>query len=58
MNKPQHPQRDTAKIRRGLVVIDAHLEEGWERCLSDDLARQIIIQIARPLLVMKRQLLV
>jgi nucleotide-binding universal stress UspA family protein len=60
----------TAKIRHGLVVeeilteaqsgdydlvvIGAHPGEGWEHFLLDDLAKEIIIKVERPLLVMKR----
>jgi nucleotide-binding universal stress UspA family protein len=62
--------RPKAKVRHGLVVqeilaeaqngdydlvvIGAHSGEGWERFLLDDLAHEIIAQVARPLLVMKR----
>jgi nucleotide-binding universal stress UspA family protein len=61
-----HPQ---AKIRHGLVVdeildearsgdydlvvIGAHRGAGWERLLLDDLARQIIEQMDRPVLVVR-----
>jgi nucleotide-binding universal stress UspA family protein len=61
-----HPQ---AKIRHGLVVdeildescggeydlvvIGAHRSAGWERLLLDDLARQIIEQVDRPVLVVR-----
>lgn len=37
----------------GLVVIGAHRTEGWRRFLLDDLARQIILQCDRPVLVVK-----
>jgi nucleotide-binding universal stress UspA family protein len=62
-----HPE---AKVRHGLVVrelltearsgnydlvvIGAHPGTGWERYLLGDLAREIIGQIDRPLLVIKR----
>ncbi|MBI1878311.1 MAG: universal stress protein [Chloroflexi bacterium] len=61
-----HPQ---AKVRHGLVVdeilaearsgdhdlvvIGAHRGAGWERLLLDDLARQIIEQMDRPVLVLR-----
>jgi nucleotide-binding universal stress UspA family protein len=34
-----------------LVVIGAHQSRGWERYLLDDLARQIVQQADRPVLV-------
>ncbi|MFZ0544370.1 MAG: universal stress protein [Candidatus Promineifilaceae bacterium] len=37
-----------------LVVIGAHPSTGWQRFLLDDLAHEIIDQIDRPLLVIKR----
>ncbi len=40
----------------GLVVIGAHRTEGWRRFLLDDLARQIILQCDRPVLVVKQLL--
>lgn len=46
-----------AEARSGsydLVVIGAHPGAGWERYLLGDLAREIIGQIDRPLLVIKR----
>jgi nucleotide-binding universal stress UspA family protein len=36
-----------------LVVIGAHRGEGWRRILLDDLARQIIVQMDRPVLVVR-----
>jgi nucleotide-binding universal stress UspA family protein len=36
-----------------LVVIGAHRGEGWRRILLDDLARQIIAQMDRPVLVVR-----
>ncbi len=36
-----------------LVVIGAHLGEGWRRILLDDLAHQIIVQVDRPVLVVR-----
>lgn len=36
-----------------LVVIGAHREAGWQRLLLDDLAHQIIVQIDRPVLVVR-----
>jgi nucleotide-binding universal stress UspA family protein len=36
-----------------LVVIGAHRGAGWERLLLDDLARQIIEQMDRPILVLR-----
>jgi nucleotide-binding universal stress UspA family protein len=36
-----------------LVVIGAHRGEGWRRTLLDDLARQIIAQMDRPVLVVR-----
>ncbi len=36
-----------------LVVIGAHHGAGWERLLLDDLARQIIEQMDRPILVLR-----
>jgi nucleotide-binding universal stress UspA family protein len=36
-----------------LVVIGAHRGEGWRRILLDDLARQLITQIDRPILVVR-----
>lgn len=62
--------RPEAKVRHGLVVreildeahsgdydlvvIGAHPATGWQRYLLDDLAREIIDQVDRPLLVIKR----
>lgn len=46
----------TAEARQGdygLVVIGSHRTEGWRRFLLDDLARQIILQCDRPVLVVK-----
>jgi len=36
-----------------LVVIGAHRGEGWRRILLDDLAHQIIVQLDRPVLVVR-----
>lgn len=36
-----------------LVVIGAHRGEGWRNILLDDLARQIIVQMDRPVLVVR-----
>jgi nucleotide-binding universal stress UspA family protein len=36
-----------------LVIIGAHRGEGWRRILLDDLAHQIIVQIDRPVLVVR-----
>jgi nucleotide-binding universal stress UspA family protein len=36
-----------------LVVIGAHLGRLWQRLLLDDLARKIIVQVDRPILVIK-----
>lgn len=36
-----------------LVVIGAHRGEGWRRILLDDLAHQIIVQMDRPVLVVR-----
>ena len=36
-----------------LVVIGAHRGEGWRRILLDDLAHQIIVQVDRPVLVVR-----
>jgi nucleotide-binding universal stress UspA family protein len=36
-----------------LVVIGAHRGEGWRRILLDDLARQIIVHMDRPVLVVR-----
>jgi nucleotide-binding universal stress UspA family protein len=36
-----------------LVVIGAHRGAGWERLFLDDLARQIIEQLDRPVLVVR-----
>jgi nucleotide-binding universal stress UspA family protein len=36
-----------------LVVIGAHRGEGWRRILLDDLAHQIIVQMVRPVLVVR-----
>ena len=46
-----------AEARSGdydLVVIGAHPAKGWQRYLLDDLAREIIAQVDRPVLVIKR----
>jgi nucleotide-binding universal stress UspA family protein len=61
-----HP---TAKVRHGiveeeilieartgdydLVVIGAHRSQGWQRFLLDDLAKKIMFQLDRPVLVVK-----
>jgi len=37
----------------GLVVIGAHNETGWRRLLLDDIARQIITRIDRPIAVVR-----
>lgn len=37
----------------GLIVIGAHRSEGWQRYLLDDLARQIIVEADRPVLMVK-----
>lgn len=45
-----------AEARSGdydLVVIGAHRGEGWRRILLDDLAHQIIVQVDRPVLVVR-----
>jgi nucleotide-binding universal stress UspA family protein len=39
--------------RHDLVVIGAHRGEGWRRILLDDLTRQIITRIDRPVLVIR-----
>lgn len=39
--------------RHDLVVIGAHRGEGWRRILLDDLARQIIARVDRPVLVVR-----
>jgi nucleotide-binding universal stress UspA family protein len=36
-----------------LVVIGAHRGEGWQRILLDDLAHRIIVQLDRPVLVVR-----
>lgn len=36
-----------------LVVIGMHQEKGWHRILLDDLARQIVKQVDRPILVVR-----
>jgi nucleotide-binding universal stress UspA family protein len=36
-----------------LVVIGAHRGEGWRRILLDDLAHQVIVQLDRPVLVVR-----
>jgi nucleotide-binding universal stress UspA family protein len=36
-----------------LVVIGAHRGEGWRRILLDDLAHQIIVQLDRPILIVR-----
>jgi len=36
-----------------LVVIGAHRSEGWRRILLDDLAHQIMVQVNRPILVVR-----
>jgi nucleotide-binding universal stress UspA family protein len=45
-----------AEARQGdydLLVIGAHRGEGWRRILLDDLAHQIIVQVDRPVLVVR-----
>jgi nucleotide-binding universal stress UspA family protein len=45
-----------AEAREGnydLVVIGSHQGEGWRRILLDDLAHQIIVQMDRPILVVR-----
>jgi nucleotide-binding universal stress UspA family protein len=45
-----------AEARSGdydLVVIGAHRGEGWRRILLDDLAHQIIVEMDRPVLVVR-----
>ena len=45
-----------AEARSGnydLVVIGAHPGEGWQRLLLDDLAREIILHLDRPVLVVR-----
>jgi nucleotide-binding universal stress UspA family protein len=37
-----------------LVVIGAHRTEGWQRILLDDIARQIIRDVKRPVLVLQQ----
>jgi nucleotide-binding universal stress UspA family protein len=36
-----------------LVVVGAHRDEGWQRILLDDLAHEILLQIDRPILVVR-----
>jgi nucleotide-binding universal stress UspA family protein len=36
-----------------LVVVGAHRGEGWQRVLLDDLAHEILLQIDRPILVVR-----
>jgi nucleotide-binding universal stress UspA family protein len=36
-----------------LVVIGAHRGESWQRLLLDDLSHKILLQIDRPILVVK-----
>jgi nucleotide-binding universal stress UspA family protein len=38
----------------GLIVIGAHRGEGWHRILLDDLARQIIQKVDRPICVARQ----
>lgn len=38
-----------------LVVIGTHRTEGWQRLLLDDIARQVINEIQRPILVIQQQ---
>jgi nucleotide-binding universal stress UspA family protein len=45
-----------AEARAGdydLVVIGAHQDEGWRRILLDDLAHQLIVQMDRPIVVVR-----
>jgi nucleotide-binding universal stress UspA family protein len=45
-----------AEARSGdydLVIIGAHQGKGWQRFLLDDLAHQIIVQVDRPVLVVR-----
>jgi len=65
----QHGLKPTPKVRHGLVVdeilaeaengdydlvvIGAHPRTGWQGYLLDDLARKILTQITRPVLVVK-----
>ncbi len=45
-----------AEAREGdydLVVIGSHQGRGWQRILLDDLAHQIIIEMDRPILVVR-----
>src|SRR5690606_16307633 len=37
-----------------LIVIGAHRAEGWQRLLLDDIARQIIHEVTRPVLVLQQ----
>jgi len=50
----ENVEREAQEGDYDLVVIGAHPGTGWEHYLLDDLAREIIGQIDRPLLVMKR----
>ena len=45
-----------AEARRGnydLVVIGAYRGEGWQRILLDDLAHRLIVQLDRPVLIVR-----
>jgi nucleotide-binding universal stress UspA family protein len=45
-----------AEAQRGdydLVVIGAYRSEGWQRILLDDQAHKIIVQLDRPVLVVR-----
>jgi nucleotide-binding universal stress UspA family protein len=45
-----------AEVRDGdydLVVIGAYRGAGWQRILLDDLAHQIVVQLERPVLVVR-----
>lgn len=63
--------RSEAKVRHGtvvdeilaeaendtydLVVIGTHRTEGWQRLLLDDIARQVIYKVQRPILVVQQR---